>query len=202
MSLPKKPLDSLTDIQKLADQAYPALSLASTLASPNAPAKAWQELSKRFSSSEELMRSLESATEIAKRLTQHSDLAAKLTDALPKVELILPNVSTTIKASLPRPLADTSAPSTPHAPVASQTTSPQNFAQENVPVNSIMDLGRMVRRLRESRKLSQQEFADLAGVGRRFLSELENGKPTLEFEKVLQVARAAGISLFARGRSL
>ncbi|KJF71463.1 MULTISPECIES: type II toxin-antitoxin system Y4mF family antitoxin [unclassified Rhizobium] len=65
-----------------------------------------------------------------------------------------------------------------------------------------MDLGRMVRRLRESRKLSQQEFADLAGVGRRFLSELENGKPTLEFEKVLQVARAAGISLFARGRSL
>ncbi|WP_323572357.1 hypothetical protein [Rhizobium sp. 28DA2] len=84
--MPKKPLDSLTDIQKLADQAYPALSLASTLASANAPAKALQDLNKRFSSSEELMRSLESATEIAKRLTQHSDLAAKLTDALPKVE--------------------------------------------------------------------------------------------------------------------
>ncbi|MBW8300897.1 MAG: helix-turn-helix transcriptional regulator [Hydrogenophaga sp.] len=90
----------------------------------------------------------------------------------------------------------------PHAPVARQTTSPESSAHGDVPVNSIKDLGRMVRRLRESRKQSQQEFADLAGVGRRFLSELENGKPTLEFEKVLQVARAAGISLFARGRLL
>nr|WP_318036956.1 helix-turn-helix transcriptional regulator [Mesorhizobium sp. AR02] len=62
------------------------------------------------------------------------------------------------------------------------------------------DLGRLVRKVREGRGLSQQEFADLAGVGRRFLSELENGKPTLELGKVLKVANAAGISLFARER--
>jgi HTH-type transcriptional regulator/antitoxin HipB len=62
------------------------------------------------------------------------------------------------------------------------------------------DLGRLVRSVRERRKLSQQEFADLAGVGRRFLSELENGKPTLELGKVLKVAGAAGIAVFARER--
>ncbi|WP_436112671.1 helix-turn-helix transcriptional regulator [Neorhizobium tomejilense] len=58
----------------------------------------------------------------------------------------------------------------------------------------------MVRHAREERRLTQQAFADLAGVGRRFISELENGKTTLEFDKVLKVARAAGISLFPRDR--
>ncbi|KNY31098.1 helix-turn-helix transcriptional regulator [Agrobacterium genomosp. 3 str. CIP 111-78] len=80
--------------------------------------------------------------------------------------------------------------------------SPETFVQADFQIDSIADLGRMVRRLRERRKQSQQEFADLAGVGRRFISELENGKPTLEFAKVLQVARAAGISFIARDRSL
>jgi len=60
------------------------------------------------------------------------------------------------------------------------------------------DLGRLVAARRKARKLTQQQFADLAGVGRRFLSELENGKATVEFDKALQVAHAAGISLFAR----
>lgn len=66
-----------------------------------------------------------------------------------------------------------------------------------VPITASVDLGSLVREARERRSLSQQTFADLAGVGRRFVSELENGKPTLEFEKVVKVARAAGISLFA-----
>lgn len=62
------------------------------------------------------------------------------------------------------------------------------------------DLGQLVRQMREQRKMSQQDFADLAGVGRRFLSELENGKTTLEFDKVLRVAGAAGIDLVAMPR--
>ncbi|WP_428040612.1 hypothetical protein [Devosia psychrophila] len=35
----------------------------------------------------------------------------------------------------------------------------------------------------------------MAGVGRRFLSELENGKPTAEIGKVLQVLTALGIDM-------
>ncbi|QKC89648.1 transcriptional regulator [Mesorhizobium sp. NZP2234] len=65
-------------------------------------------------------------------------------------------------------------------------------------ITSPADLGRLVRAARKRRDFSQQQFADLAGVGRRFLSELENGKPTLELGKVLKVAGAAGITLFAR----
>ena len=69
-----------------------------------------------------------------------------------------------------------------------------------VAVTSVHDLGQLIREAREQRKLSQQAFADLAGVGRRFISELENGKATLEFDKVLQVASATGIDLLARRR--
>lgn len=196
----KRKLDTLSDIQKLVDQASPALEIARALASSNAPAPALAEINKSFPSNNDLMKSLESASELARQLTQHSDLATKLTEGLPKVNLNLPNISA-ITASLPKPLAHISAQPTAHAPVAIQKGSPEASAQADIQLDSTEHLGRVVRRLRERRKLSQQEFADLAGVGRRFLSELENGKPTLEFGKVLQVARAAGISLIARPRS-
>jgi HTH-type transcriptional regulator/antitoxin HipB len=70
----------------------------------------------------------------------------------------------------------------------------------SVAIASVRDLGQLIREAREQRKLSQQAFADLVGVGRRFISELENGKATLEFDKVLQVASATGIDLLARRR--
>jgi DNA-binding XRE family transcriptional regulator len=43
--------------------------------------------------------------------------------------------------------------------------------------------------------MTQQRFADVAGVGRRFLVELEKGKPSLEIGRVLSVCQAAGLKL-------
>ena len=68
------------------------------------------------------------------------------------------------------------------------------------PILSSADLGRLIRNARNSAKFTQQQFADLAGVGRRFLSECEAGKPSLDLSKVLLVIRAAGIDLYARPR--
>ena len=48
--------------------------------------------------------------------------------------------------------------------------------------------------------MTQKEAAYIAGVGVRFLSELENGKPTLEIDKVLNVARLFGIDIEANNR--
>ena len=48
--------------------------------------------------------------------------------------------------------------------------------------------------------MTQKEAASIAGVGVRFLSELENGKPTLEIDKVLTVARIFGIDIEANNR--
>lgn len=62
-------------------------------------------------------------------------------------------------------------------------------------IQSATDIGAAIRAARKAKGLTQQNFADLAGVGRRFLSELESGKPTLEIGKVLKVAAAAGFRL-------
>jgi y4mF family transcriptional regulator len=79
----------------------------------------------------------------------------------------------------------------------SSSIAPTYIAQD---IHTTADLGRLVKKAREEKGLTQQEFADLTGVGRRFVSELENGKPTVEFGKALKVALGAGISLQGRQR--
>jgi y4mF family transcriptional regulator len=66
-----------------------------------------------------------------------------------------------------------------------------------VDITTPAQLGSLIKAVRKSKELTQQEFADLSGVGRRFIVECEAGKPRLEFAKVLQVAAAAGIDIFA-----
>jgi len=74
-------------------------------------------------------------------------------------------------------------------------------AAGSVVVRTVSDLGAMIRKGRKAMKLNQAAFAAHAGVGRRFISELESGKSTLEFDKVVACAQAAGIDLSARSRT-
>lgn len=53
-------------------------------------------------------------------------------------------------------------------------------------------LGLIVRRERKAQKLRQAELAAAAGVGSRFIVDLEAGKPTLQLEKVLHVLATLG----------
>jgi y4mF family transcriptional regulator len=71
----------------------------------------------------------------------------------------------------------------------------KNFSR--VAIATPSDLGSLIKSSRIAKKLTQQQLADLAGVGRRFIVECEAGKPRLEFAKVLQVAAATGIDIFA-----
>ena len=48
-------------------------------------------------------------------------------------------------------------------------------------------------RLRRERRLTQSELADQAGVGRRFLAELEAGKETAQLGKALRVLAMLGV---------
>jgi len=57
------------------------------------------------------------------------------------------------------------------------------------------DLGDLVRIRRQMLKLSQKDLADRAGVGRRFVGELEAGKATAELGKALAICRALGLGL-------
>ena len=54
------------------------------------------------------------------------------------------------------------------------------------------EIGHIVRAARRAQGLRQDQLAGAAGVGVRFLSELERGKPTVRLEKVLAVLDALG----------
>lgn len=49
------------------------------------------------------------------------------------------------------------------------------------------DIGKIIQGLRKKAGLDQVEFARRAGVGLRFLRELEQGKATVRLDKVNQV---------------
>lgn len=72
--------------------------------------------------------------------------------------------------------------------------------EEEFEVVDVETLGSAVRTARKNQGLTQQEFADVAGVGVRFLSELERGKETAEIGLVLRVVGEAGLDLILRPR--
>lgn len=51
-------------------------------------------------------------------------------------------------------------------------------------------IGRVVRRLRKERKLSQEVFSGLAGLARSHLAMIENGDKQPNFETVWRIANA------------
>ena len=57
------------------------------------------------------------------------------------------------------------------------------------------DVGRMVREARKARGLTQRDLADACRCGTRFISDLENGKPTVEFGLTLRVLNSLGIDV-------
>ena len=59
----------------------------------------------------------------------------------------------------------------------------------------MINISSQVRSLRKKNGLTQIEFAKRAGVGLRFLRELENGKVTIRMDKLMQVLDFLGYHL-------
>ena len=57
------------------------------------------------------------------------------------------------------------------------------------------EIGDIVRATRKATGLRQYELAGAAGVGLRFVVDLEAGKPTAQIGKVLEVLDALGCSV-------
>lgn len=57
------------------------------------------------------------------------------------------------------------------------------------------DIGTFVRARRQANKLTQRELGELAGVGLRFVSELERDKPSVRLNVVNKVLAVFGKTL-------
>ena len=67
-------------------------------------------------------------------------------------------------------------------------------------VSTTLQLGAYVRAVREEAGLDQATAAGLAGVGTRFLGDLERGKSSVRLGLVLQVLERLGLALAVHRR--
>ena len=66
-------------------------------------------------------------------------------------------------------------------------------------IHNTQDLGAALKVARKQLALTQPQLALVAGVGVRFIVDLEAGKPTLRLENVLRVIAALGGELQLEG---
>ena len=65
----------------------------------------------------------------------------------------------------------------------------------NIPIQSVAELGRALRAVRRSSGVRIDDMAATAGVSKQFASDVEHGKPTVQFDRVIKLLREMGISV-------
>lgn len=62
-------------------------------------------------------------------------------------------------------------------------------------INSIKELGNLIKTIRKAQGLTQTDLAAAAGVGIRFIVDLENGKETAQLGKALNILMMLGLKV-------
>ena len=61
-------------------------------------------------------------------------------------------------------------------------------------MNSVLkQFGGKVRALRTKKKLSQEEFADLASLHRTYIAQIDSGKRNIALQNIAKLAKALGV---------
>lgn len=64
---------------------------------------------------------------------------------------------------------------------------------------TVAEIGALVKKMRKEQGLTQVQLAAVAGVGDRFVRELEQGKETCQWGKVLHVLSMLGLTVTIAG---
>ena len=62
-------------------------------------------------------------------------------------------------------------------------------------IRKMEDVAEIVRRTRKSQKVSQTVLSQASNVGLRFVGDIERGKPTIQFDKLMAVLNSLGIAV-------
>ena len=66
---------------------------------------------------------------------------------------------------------------------------------------SSAELGALLRARRQHLGLTQLDLAGLGNTGNRFIVDVENGKPTVQLQKVLDLMQLLGLEVVVRTRT-
>ncbi len=69
------------------------------------------------------------------------------------------------------------------------------YDDEMEPISYMDGIGKAVRVRRKQLHIDQQTVADLAGVSRKAVSDIERGKPTIRFDVLARVLTAVGLKI-------
>ena len=67
---------------------------------------------------------------------------------------------------------------------------------KHIEQQSAAEIGKLVQAERKRQGITQLQLAGMAGTGIRFISDLENGKGTIQVQKLIKVLHTLGLGLF------
>lgn len=67
--------------------------------------------------------------------------------------------------------------------------------EDGMVVYEVKDIGKALRIARKAQGLTQRDLADACRCGTRFISDLENGKQTIEMGLAIRVLNTVGLDL-------
>lgn len=76
-----------------------------------------------------------------------------------------------------------------------------NSTGSETPIRSSVELGAVIREQRKRLALKQLDLAGLGNTGNRFIVDLENGKPTVQLQKVLDLMDLLGLEVVVRTKA-
>lgn len=62
--------------------------------------------------------------------------------------------------------------------------------------------GRAIKDNRKKKNMNQKDLADITGTSIKFISNIENGKPTAQIDKVLDLLRALSLQVYVTDKPL
>ena len=63
-------------------------------------------------------------------------------------------------------------------------------------IKDVADFGKAVKNRRKELGYTQKDLSEITGISASFLSDLENGKATVELGKVLMVVSLLGLNIY------
>jgi y4mF family transcriptional regulator len=81
------------------------------------------------------------------------------------------------------------------------STPSKRCAPQETIVRTSVELGNVAKQARIQQGIRQYDVAGLGNTGNRFIVDLENGKPTLQLQKTLDILQLLGLEIVVRPRT-